>query len=76
MWKSLRHPNVLPLLGVPSDRSRFRFAMVSEWMANDTINRFVGMRREINRFKLVRFWSAARHTHHSNHAISAVGGRC
>jgi len=54
-WKSLCHPNVLPLLGVPKDRSQFEFAMVSEWMTNGTINEFVRAHRDVNRFKLVCF---------------------
>ena len=55
MWGSLRHPNVVPLLGVLKDRSRFEFAMVSEWMPNGKINEFVRAQRDVNRFKLVRF---------------------
>jgi hypothetical protein len=39
MWKTLRHPNVLPLLGVTTTENRF--VMVSEWMINGNINEFV-----------------------------------
>ena len=39
MWRSLRHPNILPLIGV--SMSENRFAMVSDWMANGNINEFV-----------------------------------
>jgi len=39
MWKNLRHPNVLPLLGVTM--SYGHFAIVSEWMTNGNINEFV-----------------------------------
>ena len=38
-WKALRHPNVLPLVGVTMTDSRF--GMVSEWMTNGNINEFV-----------------------------------
>lgn len=55
VWKSLSHPNVLPLLGVPKDRSQLKFVMVSEWMANGDIGEFVKTHRDANRFKLVRF---------------------
>ena len=50
-WKSLRHQNILPLLGVATSDNQF--AMVSEWMANGNINEFVKVHREANRFKLV-----------------------
>jgi len=55
MWKALDHPNVVSLLGVPKDRSRLTFAMVSEWMVNGNINEFVKAHRDANRFKLVCF---------------------
>ena len=52
MWRFLRHPNVLPLLGV--SMSENRFAMVSEWMPNGNINQFVKAHPEVNRLGLVR----------------------
>ena len=52
-WKSLCHPNVLPLLGVTMGKRVF--AMVSEWMVNGNINEFIGAHRDANRFELVRF---------------------
>ena len=50
-WKSLHHPNVLPLLGVTMGERLF--AMVSEWMVNGNINEFVEAHRNANRFELV-----------------------
>ena len=50
-WKSLRHQNVLPLVGVIMTGDRF--AMVSEWMANGNINEFVEVHQNVNRFELV-----------------------
>jgi len=50
-WGTLRHPNVLPLLGATIGDSGF--AMVSEWMANGNINEFVKAHRDANRFELV-----------------------
>ena len=52
MWKALDHPNVLPLLGV--EMTGTQFAMVSEWMTNGNITRFVKAHWEANRFELVR----------------------
>jgi hypothetical protein len=52
VWKYLRHPNVLPLLGVTV--SERRFAMVSEWMEHRDINEFVAKDKHVNRTELVR----------------------
>lgn len=52
-WKTLRHPNVLPLLGVTMGNNQF--AMVSEWMVNKNINEYIKEHRDVNRFELVRF---------------------
>ena len=50
-WNALRHPNVLPLLGVTMDAHRF--AMASEWMVNGNINEFIKAHGDANRFELV-----------------------
>ena len=59
-WKHLRHPNVLPLLGVTV--SEHRFAMVSEWMENGNIIEFVEKDKPVNRADLVRRPSIPTHT--------------
>ena len=61
-WKHLRHPNILPLIGVTV--SNQRFAMVSAWMENGNINEFVRKDQHVNRIELVRVtlnsnWSIA-----------------
>ncbi|KAF9790526.1 kinase-like domain-containing protein [Thelephora terrestris] len=50
-WKHLRHPNILPLLGVTI--SEQRLAMVSEWMDNGNINQFIEKDQHANRPMLV-----------------------
>ena len=50
-WKHLRHPNILPLLGVTV--SEHRFALVSEWMENGNINEFIERDCHVNRTELV-----------------------
>ena len=50
-WKSLRHPNVLPLMGVTMASNQL--AMVSEWMENGNINQFVKACADVDRLKLV-----------------------
>jgi len=55
MWESLRHPNVLPLLGVTTNDGHL--AMASEWMTSGNINEFVKTHRDVNRFELVGFCS-------------------
>ena len=52
-WRHLRHPNILPLLGVTLNEHRF--ALVSEWMENGNINEFIVRYRHINRAELVRY---------------------
>ena len=53
MWKSLQHPNVLPLIGVTMTETRF--AMISDWMVNGNINDFVKTHPDVDRFGLVGF---------------------
>ena len=53
-WKALRHPNVLPLVGVTMADSRF--GMVSEWMMNGNINEFVRTHDDADRLGLVRIF--------------------
>ena len=50
-WKTLRHKNVLPLLGVTmGDKD---FAMISEWMVNGSVTEFIQTNPEADRFELV-----------------------
>jgi len=51
-WASLRHPNVLSLLGIIMDDEQL--AMVSEWMTNGNINEFVRAHKDANRFELLK----------------------
>ena len=51
-WKHLRHPNILPLLGVTV--GEHQFAMVSGWMKNGNINEFIQREWHISRAELVR----------------------
>ncbi|KAF9641991.1 kinase-like protein, partial [Thelephora ganbajun] len=50
-WKHLRHPNILPLLGVTV--REYQLMMVSEWMENGNINEFVGRDEYTNRTALL-----------------------
>ena len=51
MWKSPRHPNVLPLMGVTMTETHF--AMVSEWMVNGNIKEFMKAHPDEDRLGLV-----------------------
>ena len=53
MWSTLRHPNVLPLLG--ATMTGVQFTMVSEWMANGNISEFVKVHPGADRLGLVSF---------------------
>jgi len=50
-WRTLHHPNVLPLLGVTMGDNHF--AMVSDWMANGNIKEFLKAHSDANRYELV-----------------------
>ena len=54
MWKSLQHPNVMPLVGVAMSESHF--AMISDWMANGSICEFLKGNPSANRLELVSLW--------------------
>ncbi|KAF9004863.1 kinase-like protein [Hymenopellis radicata] len=41
VWRQLRHPNILPFLGVNDDLFAPGFCLVSKWMANGNINEFL-----------------------------------
>ncbi|KAF9647911.1 kinase-like protein, partial [Thelephora ganbajun] len=50
-WRHLRHPNILPFVGV--NLERHRLAMVSEWMDHGNINEFVKKHKGVNRVQLL-----------------------
>jgi len=52
-WKALRHPNILPLLGVTM--TGMQFVMVSEWMVKGNIKEFVKADINADRLGLVCF---------------------
>ena len=52
-WKTLRHPNVLPLIGVIMTENPHRFVMVSHWMKNGNIIEFLERENDADRLKLV-----------------------
>lgn len=41
MWRILRHPNVMPLLGVTMTENPRRFVVVSEWMEDMNVKQFL-----------------------------------
>ena len=53
MWKFLRHPNVLPLMGIMMSENRF--AMASDWMLNGNIREFVKAHPDVDQLRLVGF---------------------
>ncbi|KAF9643032.1 kinase-like protein [Thelephora ganbajun] len=53
IWRTLRHPNVLPLLGVTM--TKYQFVMVSEWMGNGNANEFLKKSdTNVDRLELLR----------------------
>ena len=57
MWRHLRHPNILPLLGV--DLEPRRLSMISEWMDQGNINEYVKEQEGVNRLQLVSYEPAS-----------------
>ena len=56
MWKkTLRHPNVLPPMGVTM--GNHQLAIASESMTNGNINEFIQVHRDANQLELVRSYS-------------------
>ena len=72
-WKDLRHPNVLPLLGVTM--AEYRFVVVTEWMEHGNINEFVREHPDKNRPELVRFLPRLLFSFVSDVAVTAVACR-
>ena len=63
-WSTLRHPNVLPLLGVTMTENRF--VTVSEWMVKGNIRQFVEANPNADRLELVCFsFKVLTFTYHS-----------
>ena len=60
LWKHLRHPSILPLIGANVDLERYKLAMVSEWMVHGTINEFIRNQEGVNRAQLVSDWDVSR----------------
>ena len=51
MWKRLSHPNIVPFVGV--SKSVHHLCMVSEWMSQGNVRRYVRSNPGSNPFKLV-----------------------
>ena len=49
MWKKLRHPNIVPFIGVTTDPLQ----SVWEWMSNGTLTEFIEENPGANRIGLV-----------------------
>ena len=49
VWKRLRHPNVVPFLGV----SPVSLQLVSRWAPNGTLTEYVSARPHVDRISLV-----------------------
>ena len=49
MWRHLKHPNILPLLGVTITP----FQLISDWMSGGDLLRYVEKNPNVDRLKLV-----------------------
>lgn len=71
MWKSLSHPNILNLIGVPDTLEEGRFSMVSEWMVNGNIMEYIRANAG-NHLKLVGY-NRATPCHHLPNTLQLAG---
>jgi hypothetical protein len=55
-WKYFIHPNVLPFLGASTEL--FSLSLVSPWMENGNINRYLKNNPQANRLELVKHFYA------------------
>ena len=49
VWKRLRHPNVVPFLGITTAPLQF----VSVWMPNGTLTEYVNVKPQVDRISIV-----------------------
>ena len=73
MWKTLQHPNILPLIGVTMSESQF--ATISDWMVNGNLSDFVKAHPDTNRLGLVGF-SLRTSLPFINNQTTCPAGRC
>jgi serine/threonine protein kinase len=66
VWKRLRHPNIVPFLGVTIKPLQF----VSEWMPNGTLTHYVTKNPSVNRIALVSPSSSPSHRINTNALLS------
>ena len=52
-WKHLKHPNILPLLGVSMVANASYFDILTEWMPNGNLMQYAKSHPEVNRLQLV-----------------------
>ena len=57
IWKNLSHPNILPFIGAAlvTEERHENYEIVSEFMENGDINKFMGLNAGVNRLELVGF---------------------
>jgi hypothetical protein len=51
LWKRLKHPNVLPFLGIST--TIFPFCMISDWMPHGSVVDYLRKNSDVDRFSLV-----------------------
>ncbi|KAF8869494.1 kinase-like domain-containing protein, partial [Mucidula mucida] len=70
VWRQLRHPNILPFLGVNNQLSPPSFCLVSKWMANGNINEFLTKHPSHDRLQsIIEIAEGIRYLHNFNPQI-------
>ena len=68
MWKRLIHPNLVPLIGVVEEPPQ----IVSEWIPNGTLTKYVEKDPSVDRIRLVSF-SYINHTQSTTRRSQVIG---
>ena len=73
MWKRLKHPNILPLLGVTLDPLQ----LISHWMPGGILPEYLKKNSDVDRLRLVGATPATSAPTHTYHQLSDIAnGLC
>ncbi|KAH8116285.1 kinase-like protein [Phellopilus nigrolimitatus] len=57
IWRNLKHKNVLPFLGLCIDKLSRQMAIISPWMENEDLRKFLKRNPDFDRVSMVHHWN-------------------